>query len=206
MANKRKNKKKQSSAVTTINNNIELDYDKLAAAIIRAHERIKEQDELSKSAKDATAKADWHRIIGYKEYPENENALKRIFHSIRNTLSILWHIIFFKEKNAKGDTATFALLKLVTSFIFSLCKWFLFVLSFVCLIATFLCFSDKSATLRSPPTYFMLSLLSFTISRVFRMAAFEIDKLTDRNYLIGILSATTCFLALIVAIIALLVR
>ncbi len=203
MGNKRKNKKAISTATTTINNNIELDYDKLAEAIVRANKRIKEQDELVVKENDDISRKEWQKIIGYKEYAKSESRLKRKVHKFRNGFSILWHMITFKEKNAKYDVATFGLLQLATVIVFNICKWLLYLLSLLILIMSFFTLQDKVFVFNFRPFLLFYFIPTFLFSRLFRMAAFEINHITDRNYLISILSATTCFFAMIVAIIAL---
>lgn len=198
----RHNKKNHGNSNTIINNT-EIDYDKLAEAIVSANNKLKEQEEYDKKKNSYANQKELNKIIGIKEYPITKNIFKHKLHEIRNNFSVLFHIIFFKEKNAKYDVVTFGLLQFATVSIFSICKYFLYLFTLVLLIMTFIVVSNEELIFNFQPVYFLYASLIFLFSRIFRVAEFEIKHITDRNYLIGILSATTCFFAMLVAIIAL---
>lgn len=198
-----RHKKKNNEASNTIINNTKIDYDKLAEAIVCANIKLKEQEKADeKNAKDAKEK-EWHKIIGIKDYPDSEKFFKRKIHEIRNDISLQLHIVFFQEKNAKYDVVTFGLLKIATASVFNLCKLILYIFTLKFLVATFFTMSNKEWIFNFNPVNLLYAFLIFFISRIFRVASFEIKNITDRNYLIGILSATTCFFAMIISIIAL---
>lgn len=198
-----RHKKKNNGNSNTIINNAEIDYDKLAEAIVRANIILKEQEKADENNTIDAKEKEWHKIIGVKDYPDSEKFFKRKIHEIRNNISLLLHIVFFKEKNAKYDVATFGLLQMATICVFSLCKLILYVLTLLFLVATFFTLSNKEWIFYFNPVYLLYAFLTFFFSRIFRVASFEIKNITDRNYLIGILSATTCFFAMIIAILAL---
>jgi len=198
-----RHKKKNNGNSNTIINNAEIDYDKLAEAIVRANITLKEQEKADENNTIDAKVKEWNKIIGVKDYPDSEKFFKRKIHEIRNDISLLLHIVFFKEKNAKYDVATFGLLQMATICVFSLCKLILYVLTLLFLVATFFTLSNKEWIFYFNPVYLLYAFLTFFFSRIFRVASFEIKNITDRNYLIGILSATTCFFAMIIAILTL---
>lgn len=198
-----RHKKKNNGNSNTIINNAEIDYDKLAEAIVRANIILKEQEKADENNTIDAKVKEWNKIIGVKDYPDSEKFFKRKIHEIRNDISLLLHIVFFKEKNAKYDVATFGLLQMATICVFSLCKLILYVLTLLFLVATFFTLSNKEWIFYFNPVYLLYAFLTFFFSRIFRVASFEIKNITDRNYLIGILSATTCFFAMIIAILTL---
>ena len=53
---------------------------------------------------------------------------------------------------------------------------------------------------------FLYAIIAFIFGRIFRIAKFEIEKMTDRNYMLSILSAVTALIAMILALVALFVR
>lgn len=84
----------------------------IANAIIEAEE-IKAQKE---EEKRKAALAEWHNIVGYKEY---QNKIKQFFNNVKTFTKIL----FLPKKYIKGDRASTILLKSVISLFFGLMKW-----------------------------------------------------------------------------------
>ncbi len=50
--------------------------------------------------------------------------------------------------------------------------------------------------------YIMYGIIAFIFSRLFRMAGIEVEKIEDRNYLIGIFASVTSLISIVIAIIA----
>lgn len=203
---KRNNRKKSVNAksksrneVMKNNNFTDFDYEKLAMAIVRAHEIYKksEEDELTNETKQNIR--EWHKIIGYKDHSENENWIKGKLLSVRNFISIFIHFLLFNKKHVRSDVMTYALLQMATSIIFSACKWILYYVSLMCAIKYVRLHYEPSDTIKE--IYIIYACVAFVFARIFRIAVFEIDNMKDKNYLIAIFSATTCFIAMIIAII-----
>lgn len=205
MSKKYRSKKDKDTVTTTINNNIEIDYDKLADALVRANSSIKKQDALAESERNAVTRKEWYSLIGFKEYPDNEKLLKRLWHKLRNYVSVLWHMLWLREKDAKHDVAIFGLIRLSAYAIFVIIKWLLYLASVMLLVMAFCTFESSVLTFQIRPMYLLISLFAFLIAHWFRIAVFEIENMSDRNYLIGILSSVTGFIAMVIAVIALLV-
>lgn len=51
--------------------------------------------------------------------------------------------------------------------------------------------------------FFVFSFPTFLLARIFRMAAIELDDITDSNYIFGLFAALTSMVSMVVAIIAL---
>lgn len=195
MANKRTRKKQQSKLHNYIENiNVDIDYDKLAKAIVSAQNQVDEDKVKEQERQTEERLKEWHKIVHYKEYSENSGKIKIFLYNIRNAACGFYALITFKRKNAKNDSTTFVLLQSATSNLFSAIKWILYVITIFIVLAVIQ---------NHKPVWLIYGLGSFTFARIFRVASFEIDNMKDRQYLIAIFSAITSFLALIIAIIVL---
>lgn len=182
---------------------VEIDYDKLADAIVNAHDRIKEQEQNEQCEAQEKQEARWHTVIHYKDYPETRNIFLRGIREVRNAVVVLFSAVFFRKKYAKDDIVTFGLMRMAIVSTLGLIKLMLYLAAFLLFLCVFYSFDDKTWIAR--PMYLLYSFVAFIFARMFRVAAFEADNLNDKQSIIGILSALSAFLALIVAIISLVV-
>lgn len=113
-------------------------------------------------------------------------------------------IMVFKKDDAKFDVATVTLLRFSIEAILWLIKVTLYFVAVILFIASFYSFSEKMF-IPFNLSCLLMSFVPFVLARIVRMAQFEIEHIKDRNYLIGILSSIAAFIAMILAIIALLV-
>lgn len=184
--------------------NVEIDYDKLADAIVKAHNRIKEQERIEQCDEQEQLEAKWNKVIHYKEYPETKNIALREIREAGNTIAMLFSIIFFKKKNAEDDDiVTFGLMRMALSLLFGTLKVILYIAAAFLLLLAFYSFVQKFwivAAISIP-----LSFLAFLFARLFRIAELEADNMYDKQSLIGILSTLSAFLALIISTISLVV-
>lgn len=161
----------------------------IACAIVEAEE-IKAQKE--EEQRKATL-AEWHNTIGYKEH---ENKFKRFC----NEAHVFIKVLFLPKKDIKGNIASSVLLK---SFIM-LFFWLMKLCSL--LFAIFLIGYFMGNISQFPWQLYLccvpLAILTFTFSRLFRMAGIEIDNLDDRNYLFGLFASITSLVSIIIAVIA----
>lgn len=181
------------------------DYQKLADAIVKAELKTKEKEDERRKQENEKAIAEWQEIIGYKEYGDGGNKFTKTFQNLRNNFVVFIHILFFKKKNAKYDVATFAVLKLLLALIFEIFKLLLYLLA-IGLPIYVIYQSINNGFVISNILILLFSLLSLIVARCIRVAQFEIENIVKREYLIGILSAITSFVAMIIALIALLIQ
>lgn len=195
MANKRTKKKQQSKPQNYIENiNVDIDYDKLAKAIVSAQNQVDDDKAKEHERQHKERLKEWHKIVHYKECSENSGKIKVFLYNIRNAICGFYALITFKRRNAKNDHTTFSLLQFATSSLFDVIRLLLYIITAFIVLAVIQ---------NNKPIWLIYGLGSFTFARMFRVASFEIDNMKDRQYLIAIFSAITSFLALIIAIIAL---
>lgn len=194
-------KKKQQTIIV----NQEIDYDKLATAIVKAQKIIDDKQNIALEEQKEHELENWHKAIGYKDY-NDDNAkfhIIKIAHGIRNFFSVLFHFIFFKRKNATSDTVTFGLLQMATSGIFAICHFSLSMLALFLVLYSLITIDETKLIFEFKLPFLIYGFLSFLFSRFFKIASFEMDNIKDKNYMITIFSATTCFFAMVFALIAL---
>ena len=166
----------------------------IANAIIEA-ENIKAQKE---EEKRKAALAEWHNIVGYKKY---KNKMKQFFNDVKAFTKIL----FLPKKYIEGDRASTILLKSVISLFFGLMKWCSLIIAILLIAlvpAQYLMQNIAVLPWYQNVLFISFGVLAFIFSRLFRMAAIEIDNLDDRNYLFSLFTSITSLVSIIIAVIA----
>lgn len=173
----------------------------IARAIVEAEE-IKEQQD--KKRKEAELK-EWQNTIGYKKY-NNDCKLFQGIRTLINMLVCLAKISFISKKKIQGNRTSRILIQTALYAFFAVANWILLFMSIVSLVlGAFALFSSQlSSSTWVMGVYFVLfSVPFFLISRMFRIASFEIEKTTDNNYLFTMFAAVTAIVSIIISIIAL---
>lgn len=208
MSRKKKKQAKQVATKTDSQTMVvipdDFDYQKFADAMVEAQRRAKEIEKCEAEKEIQEKQAEWEKILGYKEYPVSRPKIVNKFFSCLNGLKVFWKIMVFKKEDAKFDVATVTLLRFSIEAILWLIKVTLYFVAVILCIASFYSFSEKTF-IPFNLSCLLMSFFPFVLARIVRMAQFEIEHIKDRNYLIGILSSTTAFIAMVIAIIALVV-
>lgn len=174
------NKKKQPATINNINQlNLEIDYDKLAEAIVKAQEKTKEQ----------------------KESEHVQTKRLRLFRAIKN-------ILFGKSsKNGMLSSAPFALVVSVVFRLVALIGFGLSLYVPFSTINTLINASweiqNVAGNIVTAVYSLIWLLLCFLLAVLFWGAANDVKREKDKNYIIGLFSGIVSVAALIVAIIAL---
>jgi len=177
-----------------------IDYDLLADAIVRAQINASNKAKEHERQEADKAASEWHKALGIKRIDEGWNPFKRKFYSLRNTIVGIWHLLFLRKDDTYKDTATVALLASMASWIIGSFK----VVLYIVLVAMVVCASRFSFT----PLWlfvicFGLLLVSiFLVARLLRIVQFEIEKIQDSQYLVGLLSALLAIIALALSVVA----
>lgn len=148
----------------------------------------------------------FREAMGYKDYP-HEKGLKRSFLVFCNRVKMLFKLFFAPKHLIKGDDATFGLLKMSIEIFFWVAKWAATLFT-VCAIAYIPLQYIVEAILVLPIMSNVLlgcfALSSFLLSRMFRMASIEVDKIEDRSLLFGIFASVASIVSIVIAIVAIL--
>ena len=172
----------------------------IAHAIIEAYE-IKEEDRHKRQDAELL---EWRAATGYKEFSDKSKFLC----GVKTFFNRIWCFIklcFVPSKAIKGDRASFALMKLFLCAFFGFAKWILGLASLLFVvygIALFFASETMPALWISNVGLIVLGITVFFLSRMFRMASIEIEKIEDRNYLFGLFASVASIVSIVIAIIA----
>lgn len=194
-----KNKKNKKNATEKVTDKGFVDEQILSQAIVKAYFEIEDKKKEKEQKLAEKEQKEWLKVLGQKEYPENEKWFLKIIHLLRNDIVGVWKLMFIKSKDVKNARATFGLISMAISMIFKGCEILLYLLS--------ACVFYFSVTHK---LYIIigiaLSIFLFMIARLFRLALFEIDKMKDAEMLLGIFSAVLTSVTVIVPIITFLIN
>ena len=182
-----KNKSKKQQYIKT-----DIDYERLADAIVKAHERIAKTEAKERESQEKAEHDEWFNIIGYVEYPENEHLLLKIWHSVKNDVAIFKSVITFKEKDAKKPRLSFELIRYGTSSIYGICKVILYLIALFFLSVLIWGVGPNKA-------YGLLSIPILMFASIIRIAQMEVKNLKDKELLNTIFSANMAFVGTVLA-------
>ena len=191
---KRINNRQNSSSISMKS----IDEKVLAREIIKAHEEYEHYKETEKKKEEKTRQEEWLKTLNQKEYPSNEKWIWRKCHQIRNDFFLFKNLLFIKAKDVKDMRATFGLMRLAVIGIFALCKWVLY----LCAASMIYGIWNNSIEIALGC---MIAIVLWVFARIFRIASFEIEKIKDGNLIIAIFSGVLSFVAVIIAIVAIIV-
>lgn len=194
---KNKNKPNQQQYLKT-----DIDYDKLAEAIVKAHKKIKAQEEKEAEDKRNTERQEWLKIIGCRDYPDNEKWLRRKWHEFKNNCAVLKTLFTFKKKDAKTPRLSFELMRLGATAVYGICELLLYMMAVSFVVYTIIA-NETAGSIYLSVAYGFITVL---FARIIRIARFEIENIKDKEMLNTIFSATMAFIGVVLAVIALIVQ
>lgn len=174
------------------NVNVEIDYDKLAQAIVKANieaiTSIRENEE-EKHSKIVQLRKDY---LKEKDYSSVKNPIIRAIKTFFNRLSVFIKLLFIPKEVLKIFSAVDRLTALFTSALLSIIKFILYIFTTIFFIGL----------LYGAPTIpaLLFGLLCFIFAQFFRIIQYEIDRMNKRDYFFALLAG----IILVVIIIALL--
>lgn len=188
-----KRKKQKQNKIKKIENSPEKDInaEMLSNAITKAlleYDQRKEQEAQDKATKD---QSEIKTSLGIKEgKPKFFAALK---------------LLFRPKKYAKSIQANTELTRVILKLIYKFVEWVLLLLSIFMIAAIPLQFIIPDVPIVAWYIDVVIIIWAFPIfllSRIFRMAGYEIDRIKDYNYLFGLFATVTSIISVVIAIIA----
>ena len=177
--------------------NLEIDYDKLAEAIVKA-KQIEEENATKKKAEELAA---WRKSIGINNHDDKEGIIKTVS-VFFNRLKVSTKIIFYPKKKKLYNSMTGAFMQGITTAFFNLIKWFLWLLSAAFILSIFL-HGEVEFTILDYITCVGRAILAFVVAGIFRLMAIETEQLTDRERILGIFTAVVAVIPMIESIVSL---
>lgn len=169
----------------------------IAKAIIEAEDLKQKRERKEKEE----SQREWEKSIGIMEY---ENTKPWIFAKILeflNTLKVIFCALFKLKKNKiKEDRVIFNFLRLLLSGICLIVQYafILWSLGVVIYLAKDL-LGDRIIVEESYMLLLLISFLSLAFASIFRIMRFEIEKIEDKNIIVGLFSSFTAIISIIIA-------
>ena len=175
-----------------INNNVnEIDYDKLAEAIVKA-KQIEEENIAKKKEEERVA---WRKSIGFNNH-EEKKGLKRKIYFACSRIKVFFNILFFSKKKKLKASMTGAFMQGITTAFFNLIKWFLWFLSAAFILSIF-SHGEVEFTILDYITCVGRAMLAVVLAAIFRLMAIETEQLTDRERILGIFMAVVAIIPMV---------
>ena len=196
MKNRGKNGRETNSSHSTEHITANIDYDKLSNAIVSAHSRIESKKRLAEEESTKT----WRKKLGWVDYSHERNIIKRKFLETINWIVVFYRILSTKNKYTSDMHVTNVFLQFLLQLIFSALSIGAFIIS-APLVAYWI-FHLLDSFLGNLFFVIFISAL-ILLGFIARKVAAEIENIRDIQLVISILSAVTSFIAMIIALIAL---
>ena len=196
MKNRNKNGRETNSSRSAEYITANIDYDKLSNAIVSAHNRIESKKRLAEEESTKT----WRKNLGWVDYSHERNIFKRKFLETINWIVVFCRILSTKNKYTSDTHVTDIFLQFLLQLIFSALSVSSFILS-IALATHWISHFLDSFLSNIFFVIFVGALILFGF--IARKAAAEIENIRDIQLVISILSAVTSFIAMIIALIAL---
>lgn len=181
-----------------------LSAEEMQQIITNALLAVDDAKEQKATEKKEQERKNFREAMGYKDY-STEKGLKKSVLVFLNRIKMVFKLLFAPKRLIKGDDATFGLLKMTVEIFFWMAKW-----ATTLFAAIFIAYIPLQYIVEAIPVisiwqnifFGMYAVVSFLLSRMFRMASIEVDKIEDRSLLFGIFASITSIASIIVAIIA----
>ena len=166
----------------------------IANAIMEA-EDMKAKREADRKAEEL---AEWHKAIGYDK---SKTGIAKVWNGFSSTVMAM----FVPKKYINGDRTSTALIQLLLNSCFQVLRFICSILMLLLIVTIPLSFtSSLIPRLNWSQIVFciLMSILMLMISRLFRIASIEAEKMEDRNNLYGLFASIASIISIVIAVIA----
>lgn len=179
--------------VEKIESNIELDYSKLAQAVLDAEQMRQQAEEKLAEEKRQEILKQRVEALGEKDFSYIKNWFVRNLRTALNKLAVFIRLLFVPKEIAKNISAVDSLFRAATSGLFFIIRIVLYVITAVLL---YLLVTELNLV------YFLYGIAAFVSAQIFRIAQIEVDYMKDREYLMAIFASIIAIVSLAVTIIS----
>ena len=176
--------------------NLEIDYDKLAEAIVKSKQIEEEKSKIKKTAE----LAEWKKSIGANTHDDKQGLIKKIF-ICGNYIKVLFNIIFFSPKKKIQVSMTNIFIQCLTAIFFHLIKFLLWILSLAFLCVVFY-HGNKAFGLLDYIYFIGFAIIAFVLASIFRLMAIETEQISERERVLGIFTAIMSVIPMIEIIVS----
>ena len=175
--------------------NLEIDYDKLAQAIVKA-KQIEEENAAKKKAADLE---EWKRSLGVNKH-EDKKGIKKKIYVFCNNVKVFFNLIFFSKKKKVRVSMTGAFMQSITAAFFHLIKVMLWILS-LAFISVCIYHGNMAFSLLNYVYYIGFAIIAFMLASIFRLMAIETEQITERERVLGVFTAVMSVIPMIETIV-----
>ena len=176
--------------------NLEIDYDKLAEAIVKA----KQIEEENVAKKKASELEEWQNSIGVNKH-EDKKGLKKQFFVFFNSIKVFLNLLFFSKKKKIRVSMTGAFMQSITAIFFHVIKVMLWILS-LAFISVCVFHGNMAFSLLNYVYYIGFAIIAFMLASIFRLMAIETEQITERERVLGIFTAVMSVIPMIEIIVS----
>jgi len=176
--------------------NLEIDYDKLAQAIVKA-KQIEEENVAEKKAADLE---EWKRSLGVNKH-EDKKGIKKKIYVFCNNVKVFFNLILFSKKKKVRVSMTGAFMQSTTATFFHVIKVMLWILS-LAFISVCVYHGNMAFDLLNYVYYIGFAIVAFMLASIFRLMAIETEQITDRERVLGIFTAVMSVMPMIEIIVS----
>ncbi len=189
MAKKKRTVKENAPVYISLPNSMSAEEMKhiIAEALVEADEIRKQRND--ENNEDAVQKL--RSFMGYKKY-EGTNRYIGYICSVLNFFKTIVRLPMIPQKVIKGNLVSLSLLKALIVLVFQFVTW---------LFGLFALYFFWKMIHQRSIIYIFHVILFYILMGIFRMARIEIDKIEDRNYLIGLFTAIASTISIIIAVV-----
>ena len=192
-----KNKKKQPQTIQIdeleIENRVDIDYDKLAKAIVKANQMSKEEEKAAIENANKEIIANRMKALGEKDFSHIKNGIWRSIRTALNKAKVFLRLLFVPKEIAKNLSAVDSLFKLIASLFFGVVRMVLYLIVGCFVIFTFV---------HKMPILLLYGVSIFILAQLVRIAQIEVEHMADRGYLMAISGTIIAIASLVVAILS----
>ena len=192
-----KNKKRQPQTIQIneleIENRVEIDYDKLAQAIVKANQLSKEEEKAAIENAKKEIIANRMKALGEKDFSHIKNGIWRSIRTTLNKAKVFLRLLFVPKEIAKNLSAVDSLFKLIASLFFGVVRMVLYLIVGYFVIFTFV---------HKMPILLLYGVSIFILAQLVRIAQIEVEHMEDRGYLMAISGTIIAIASLVVAILS----
>lgn len=195
-------KKNNSMIVNNIESvNLDIEYQKLAKAIVKAQQEADNQKEIEKKETEEKQRkniiAKRKEILKEQDFSNIKCRLWRFIRTFFNTWRVYINIMRLSKENIKYFSAVDSLINIANALLFRI---FRIVLYLVALFAVILIFFKMNIVV-----CVVVAFASFTIAQLIRIAENEVENMTERDYAVAIFSGLISVMSLIVSVISIII-
>lgn len=183
---------KREKAPSSMNHTFDIDYTKLADAIVKAQNKATADIEKKKQDAEQAEMIKWQNTIGLKS--------NKPF----SYFTAFWKLMFLRKKDVVGDHVTTTLLMFIAKGLMQLVMLLMFAVVFICVMGIIMAgryFTGNLVIIRIE--LLILAIIFFILGNLFRVSSYEIEKMENKDYLNTILTSILTIFGTVLAVISL---